>query len=90
MAIHSALFDIALKILGQNYNRTYTIEELTAAVYGNEPLGTVFLERERQAKVLETLLLLEAQGLIVLHPLTDESRINLKGLIRQQISYFVN
>jgi hypothetical protein len=91
VAVPFELFDVVLKILGQNYNKTYTLEELTVvAIPGNGLLSTVSTEREHQAKVLDTLLMLESEGLITLNQLTDESCINLKGLVRLQIINFVN
>lgn len=66
--------------LAQNYNKSFTLEELTKMVNlnsnfmdsNNEPVA---LERENQAKVLEALLFLADHGLIFLNPLTDQSSI---------------
>ncbi|MWB93052.1 hypothetical protein GON26_01645 [Flavobacterium sp. GA093] len=81
--------DISLKLnnkilctLTQNYDKSFTLEELTKTVLphfermniNNENLS---LEREKQANVLDALIFLADNGLIFLNPLTDESSIKI-------------
>lgn len=66
--------------LAQNYNKSFTLEELTELVspcfnLSNRNNQNRALERESQAKVLEALLFLADHGLILLNPLTDQSSI---------------
>lgn len=66
-----------LKILTQNYNKSYTLVELTIAVAPNSYLSD---ERISQARVLETLLLLNDMNLVVLNLDTDESSFNINRI----------
>ncbi|WP_337967184.1 hypothetical protein [uncultured Flavobacterium sp.] len=63
-----------LKILTQNYNKSYTLVELTIAVAPSSYLSN---ERINQARVLETLILLHKMNLVVLNSVTDESSFNI-------------
>ncbi|OXG06982.1 hypothetical protein B0A64_09160 [Flavobacterium araucananum] len=47
-------------------------------------------QRQYQAKILDTLILLDDQGYIVLDPDTDESSITLKGLLKINNTVFSN
>lgn len=63
-----------LKILTHNYNKSYTLVELTIAVAPDSYLSN---ERINQARVLETLILLNKMNLVVLNSDTDESSFNI-------------
>lgn len=83
--------DISLKLnnkifctLAQNYNKSFTLEELTKIVSSHFDLANSYsedlsLEREKQAKVLDALIFLADNGLIFLNPLTDESSIKIRS-----------
>lgn len=73
-------------ILIQNYNKSFTLEELTKIVNPyfdlmNTDNENLSVERENQAKVLDALIFLADNGLIFLNPHTDESslKISLKS-----------
>jgi hypothetical protein len=75
----SELSNEILKILSQNHTKTYTLEELTANVFGSSSTSQ---ERENQARILEALILLENEELIFLNSFTDESQINIKRYLK--------
>lgn len=77
-----ALSDEILKILAQNYNKTYSLEDLTSIIMLTDNTCS---EVECQAKVLDVLIQLDDDELIVLNPETDESSITKKGVIKQTI-----
>lgn len=95
MTLKFELFGKVLRILAQNFNKSFTLEELTSIVfpaYSNYDriLDTISIDREFQSKVLDTLILLERQGLINLNSLTDESCIKIKGLIKVNAYNYLN
>lgn len=69
-----------LKILTQNHTKKFTLEELTTNVINNSSvlLNNKPRELENQARVLDTIIMLESEGLIYLNSLTDESQINMR------------
>lgn len=83
--------DISLKLnnkifctLAQNYNKSFTLEELTKTILPHFDMMNInnenlCLEREKQAKVLDALIFLADNGLIFLNPLTDESSIKISS-----------
>ncbi|MFG4003469.1 hypothetical protein [Flavobacterium aquidurense] len=80
MELPLALSDEILKILAQNYNKTYSLEDLTSIIMLTDNTCS---EVECQAKVLDVLIQLDDDELIVLNPETDESSITKKGVIKQ-------
>ncbi|ABQ07353.1 hypothetical protein [Flavobacterium johnsoniae] len=82
MELPLALSDEILKILAQNYNKTYSLEDLTSIIMLTDNTCS---EVECQAKVLDVLIQLDDDELIVLNPETDESSITKKGVIKQTI-----
>ncbi|MFH6957316.1 hypothetical protein ACHRV1_07915 [Flavobacterium aquidurense] len=71
-------------ILIQNYNKSFTLEELTKIVSPyfdlmNNDNENLFVERENQANVLDALIFLADNGLIFLNPHTDESSIKISS-----------
>lgn len=83
--------DISLKLnkkilstLIQNYDKSFTLEELTKIISPlfdlmNIDNGSLFVERENQATVLDALIFLADNDLIFLNPLTDESSIKISS-----------
>ncbi|KQO30722.1 hypothetical protein ASF10_22220 [Flavobacterium sp. Leaf82] len=73
-----------LKILTQNHDKTFTLEELTAIVINNssERLNNTPRKRENQARILDTIIVLESEGLIFLNSFTDESQINTRKYLK--------
>lgn len=75
--------------LAQNYNKSFTLEQLTKIVnphydfINSSNNANIALVIAHPAEVLETLIFLADHGLIVLNPLTDQStmRIYSKELI---------
>lgn len=90
----SELFKKIHKVLAQNYNKTYTLEELTNIItmpYTNPYIykdNKMENQRENQAKVLDILILLETEGLITLNSSTDESSVKLKGIFTYFLRYY--
>jgi hypothetical protein len=83
----SLYFDSILRKLARNYGRSLTLEELTALVIPPYTILRTFaqniaVQRQNQAKIIDTLILLDAKGYIVLNPATDGAFITLKGLIQ--------
>lgn len=83
----SFIIPIILQLLSARYGISCSVEELTELVlntarsskpFGNHPVP----EKEIQAILLETLLLLNEQGLVFLDPDTDRSVITVKGLLK--------
>lgn len=80
-------FDRILSKLAQNYAKNFTLEELATLLIPKYTILKTFREniaaqRANQAKILDALVLLDHQGYIVLNPVTDESSITVKGLIK--------
>lgn len=83
--------DISLKLnkkilctLVQNYDKSFTLEELTKIISPlfdlmNIDNGNLSVERENQATVLDALIFLADNGLIFLNPITDESSIKISS-----------
>ncbi|UUF13091.1 MULTISPECIES: hypothetical protein [Flavobacterium] len=73
-----------LQLIGQNYQRSCTLEELTSMAslfLSVKPEDRFSPERENQAAVLDALLLLSEKGHIFLNSYTDQSCITIKGLL---------
>lgn len=88
-------FDRILSKLAQSYAKSFTLEELSALVIPRYNIGKTFTEniaaqRENQSKILNALVLLDIEGYIVLNPVTDESCITIKGLIKINNRVFCN
>lgn len=66
-----------LKILTQNYNKNYTLAELTNAV---APICNLSDERKNQAKVLEVLILLNDINLVILNSDSDMSSFYINSI----------
>lgn len=95
MQLKLALFNEVLRILAKNYTKSYTLEELTNIVvpvynYSSRISDNIVVQRENQAKVLDTLILLEIQDFITLNALTDECSIKIKGLIKIKVNDCIN
>lgn len=89
------LFETILNILAQNYNKSFSLEDLTAKLscisndlYSNGEL--IAKKRENQAQVLEALIRLNDIGLIFLDSSNDKSFITLRGLIIANSEFFYN
>ncbi|TDO73567.1 hypothetical protein EV143_105161 [Flavobacterium chryseum] len=85
MESHLSFFTKILQILADKYSTSYTLEELTKVVTSVSNVSKFtdnIAERENQAKLLDTLILLEYEGYIFLNSDTDESLITIKGLIK--------
>lgn len=80
----SELSNKILKILAQNHTKRYTLEELSTNININtlELSNSLLRERENQAIILDTLILLDSEELISLNSLTDESQINIKRYLK--------
>ena len=84
-----------LKILADRYGMSCTLEELTSLL---TPVFTptvqlkesILNDREKQAKVLDALMLLSNQGCLFLNSSSDESTISIKGLILVDSKVFCN
>ncbi|MDA6072463.1 hypothetical protein NJT12_22830 [Flavobacterium sp. AC] len=75
-----------LQVLAERYGMSCTLEELTSlltTVFNayTPARDTISHEKEKQARVLDALLLLNNEGYIFLNSSSDESTISLKGLI---------
>jgi hypothetical protein len=76
------LSDRILKVLQKNYNKIYTLEELTKIVI---PLSDFNYENQRdldsekaiESEILDALIILADNNLILLNELTDESLIKI-------------
>ncbi|KUJ59540.1 hypothetical protein AR687_22615 [Flavobacteriaceae bacterium CRH] len=79
MKVPFELSDEILKILTQNYNKTYTLEKLTSIIMLT---NNMTCERACQAKVLDALIFLDNKGFIVLNLDTDESSLAKKAPIK--------
>jgi hypothetical protein len=95
MSLKFELFGKVLLILARNFNKIFTLEELTIIVFPVNSnyytiLRTISIEREFQSKVLDALISLQSQGLINLNSVTDESCIKIKGLIKVHMDNNVN
>lgn len=76
------LLNTILIIFVQNYNKVYTLEELTKIVSRNLngyslSAGQVSADMIYQAKVLEVLICLADINIIILNTATDESYFNM-------------
>ena len=72
-----------LEVLTENYNRSYTLEELSEIIIPASHCMTlvddaVSSEKVNQALVLEALLYLADNNLIILDDLTDQSIIKIR------------
>ncbi|WP_123875894.1 hypothetical protein [Flavobacterium araucananum] len=91
----SVYFDSILSRLARSYPGTCPLEDLASLVMPQYNILKTFSEnitaqRQYQAKILDTLILLDDQGYIVLDPDTDESSITLKGLLKINNTVFSN
>jgi hypothetical protein len=80
-------FDRILDKLAQSYPKSFTLEELATLLIPKYTILKTFREniaaqRESQAKILDALVLLDHKGYIVLNPVTDQSAITIKGLMK--------
>jgi hypothetical protein len=82
----SLIISKVLQILSAKYGMSCSLEELTQLTIpfvNSIPFTDHMVSgKERQALILETLLLLNDQGLIFLNSDTDESVITIKGLLK--------
>ncbi|SFE08488.1 hypothetical protein [Flavobacterium phragmitis] len=67
------LSDLILAILSENFDKHFTLEELTSLVRPSADNGNPDVHRLNQAEVLDQLLILDDQGLLELNPDTDRS-----------------
>ena len=75
-----------LEILSVRYGLACTLEEMTSlltpAMNAKKTFtGNMFPDQQKQATVLDALLVLNEKGLLILNPNTDKSSITIKGLI---------
>lgn len=81
----SQLAVLILQTLAQNISKDYTLEELTNLVFPALPEpGDLVLKLQTQnilqAELLETLIYLDDNLLVYLHPATDQTHITAAGL----------
>ncbi|QOG04518.1 hypothetical protein [Flavobacterium sp. MDT1-60] len=86
MESHLSFFIKILQILADKYSMSYTLEELTKLVTSVSNVSkftdNIVTERKNQAKLLDSLILLDYDGYIFLNSDTNESLITIKGLIK--------
>lgn len=86
METSSFFFIKILYALAGRYCQNVTFEELAEMAFPSagipESKGSIAVERENQAALVDSLLRLERQGYIFLDSCTDSCTITLKGLIR--------
>ncbi|MEP6803950.1 MAG: hypothetical protein ABI892_05480 [Flavobacterium sp.] len=75
-----------LQMLADRYGMSCSLEELTSlltTVFNTyTPVNeSIFDEKKKQARVLDTLILLDKEGYLFLNSNSDESTISIKGLI---------
>lgn len=90
----SSLFTIILHKLAGSYTRSYSFEQLSKLV---TPALNISIQaqgiaaiREKEARLLEALILLDYEGYIFLNPNNDQSTIITKGLIKVNNKEFCN
>nr|WP_294788777.1 hypothetical protein [uncultured Flavobacterium sp.] len=83
-----------LHILSTRYYGSFTLEELTSFVNSISTISASSdsnsSERNGQALILETLIMLQDEGHIFLNSVTDQSCITLKGLIKIDSKVYCN
>ncbi|WP_337966426.1 hypothetical protein [uncultured Flavobacterium sp.] len=84
----SATFsNMILNKLASSYCSLWTLAELTDCIISDSNMAEIYweqisLQRINQAKILEVLIQLEFEGNVFLNPITDESSITIKGLLK--------
>ncbi|UUF12424.1 MULTISPECIES: hypothetical protein [Flavobacterium] len=83
----SVHFESILRRLARIYPGACPLEELALLVIPPYNVlktltENIAAQKENHAKILDTLILLDDQGYIALNPVTDESSITIKGLIK--------
>ncbi|MCR4029691.1 MULTISPECIES: hypothetical protein [Flavobacterium] len=89
------LFTKILQLLSTRYNGSFTLEELTSFINSISTISTatsdrISNERKEQVEILEALIQLNDAGYIFLNPVTDQSCITLKGLIKIDSKAYCN
>ncbi|KQO28666.1 hypothetical protein ASF10_22855 [Flavobacterium sp. Leaf82] len=84
-----------LQILAVRYGMSCTLEELTSLLTPAIDITIAFsdyisIEKEKQATVLNALIVLDNEGLIFLNSSTDKSIITIKGMIKIDNTLFCN
>ncbi|WP_286971641.1 hypothetical protein [Flavobacterium sp. UBA4854] len=83
----SAIIQKVLQVLACSYARSCSLEELAQQVSPafksfQYAQGLLNAKKQKQVMLLETLMLLDQQGLIFLDPETDQSVITIKGMLQ--------
>lgn len=90
------LFHIkVLQILGGRYGISCNLEELasllTPVINASAAISdNMCTEKEKQAKVLDALIVLNDEGYVFLDSITDKTTITIKGLIKVNYTFFLN
>lgn len=92
----SPIFHIkVLQILAGRYGISCNLEELasllTPVINATTAISdNICTEKQKQARVLDALLILNDEGYIFLDSSTDKSTITIKGLIKVNSTFFCN
>ncbi|RKR12028.1 hypothetical protein C8C83_3796 [Flavobacterium sp. 90] len=84
----SATFsNMILNKLASTFCHFWTLAELTDYIISDSNIAEIYgeqisLQRINEAKILEVLIQLEFEGNVFLNPITDESCITIKGLLK--------
>jgi len=92
------LFHIkVLQILGGRYGISCNLEELasllTSVINASATISDNMCtekEKEKQARVLDALIVLNDEGYVFLDSTTDKTTITIKGLIKVNYTFFLN
>lgn len=94
MEASSVLYIKILQILARRYTMNFTLLELVKVAFPTANMSKFTVDfaaqRENQAKMVDTLIMLEHEGYIFLNSYTDESSITIKGLIKINSKVFWN
>ena len=92
----SPLFHIkVLQILAGRFGISCNLEELasllTPVINASAAISdNMYTEKEKQAKVLDALIVLNDEGYVFLDSITDKTTITIKGLIKVNYTFFLN